>query len=254
MSRTFVVTGSASGIGQATAQRLKAKGHQVLGVDLRGADIEVDLATPAGQQAMASEVARLSGGCIDGIAACAGVLRPEDPELTLLVNFFGAVATLELLRPLLARSPRPRALAICSTAAKLPGNPEVVQACLASNAPEAIALAGATPAVAYSDAKRALALWLRRAAGTPEWGGAGILLNGIAPGLVDTAMTRTAFEDATMEGLMKGRHPVATGRYGQPKELAEVADFLLNLEGGYMLGQILFVDGGTDAISRTESF
>jgi NAD(P)-dependent dehydrogenase (short-subunit alcohol dehydrogenase family) len=117
------------------------------------------------------------------------------------------------------------------------------------DAADAIARAGATPAITYSDAKRALALWLRRAAGTPEWGGAGILLNGISPGLVDTAMTRTAYQDAQMEGLMKGAHPVATGRYGQPEELAEVADFLLNLEGGYMLGQILFVDGGADAIS-----
>jgi NAD(P)-dependent dehydrogenase (short-subunit alcohol dehydrogenase family) len=107
LNRTFVVTGSASGIGQAIAGRLKTKGHSVLGVDLRDADIEVDLATPAGQQAMASEVARLSGGCIDGVAACAGVLRPDDPEVTLLVNYFGAVATLDLLRTLLARSPRP---------------------------------------------------------------------------------------------------------------------------------------------------
>lgn len=51
MTRTFVVTGSASGIGAATADLLRDRGFRVIGVDLRDADVMADLSTPTAAKA-----------------------------------------------------------------------------------------------------------------------------------------------------------------------------------------------------------
>jgi NAD(P)-dependent dehydrogenase (short-subunit alcohol dehydrogenase family) len=50
---TYAVTGSASGMGQAVAQKLRANGHTVIGVDIKEADVVADLSTPAGRRAAA---------------------------------------------------------------------------------------------------------------------------------------------------------------------------------------------------------
>src|SRR5665811_2072573 len=69
MSRTYVVTGSASGIGKKTAELLSSQGAKVIGADLKNSDINVDLATPAGRANLVAEARLLGGGKIDGVLA-----------------------------------------------------------------------------------------------------------------------------------------------------------------------------------------
>lgn len=101
--RRYVVTGSASGIGAATAAMLRDRGAQVIGCDIDDADIRADLSTPAGRKSLVDQVT--ARGPIDAVLAVAGGGRTGLLE----TNFFGAVATVEGLRPLLAQSPAPRA-------------------------------------------------------------------------------------------------------------------------------------------------
>ena len=118
-ARTAVVTGSASGIGRATRRRLEGDGWRVLGVDLHDAEVEADLATADGRRWMLDTVTHLSGGVLHGVVACAGVSgRTNPPELVVRLDHFGAVATLEGLRPLLAAADEgAAAVAVSSNAA-----------------------------------------------------------------------------------------------------------------------------------------
>lgn len=252
MTRTIVITGAASGIGKATAELCRANGDTVIGIDLSGTDISADLSTPEGRAAMVTEVERLAPGGIDSLLAGAGISRPD--AMTVAVNYYGAVATLEGLRPLLAKSPSPRAVAICSTAAILQGNDAVVDACLAGDEAAALAVCAAAPMSAYPDSKKALSLWLRAAAVKPEWAGAGISLNGIGPGVVLSPMTAPLFEDPAMVAAIQRSNPIVSKTYAQPEEIAEVIRFLLTVQTPYLLGQILFVDGGSDALLRPGQF
>ena len=102
MDRTYVVTGAASGIGESTARYLRERGARVIASDLHDADVIANLATIEGRAALVEGVTRLSGGRIDAIIANAG---GGPAETMLSLNFFGTVATLEGLRPLLNASP-----------------------------------------------------------------------------------------------------------------------------------------------------
>lgn len=254
MIRHVLVTGSASGIGLATRRRLEAAGHRVIGVDLRDAEIQADLCTSEGRAAMVALAGEMAPAGLDGVVAGAGISRPDRPADTLALNFFGAVATLEGLRPLLARGRRPRAVAVCSTAALLPSDPATVEACLALDEETARASISARPELCYPTSKRALSLWLRRAAVRPDWAGAGILLNGVAPGVVETPMTAPLLADPEMVKLIAMANPMAVSGYAKPEEMAELIAFLLDLEGHYLLGQVIFNDGGTDALMRPDAF
>src|SRR5215204_5335086 len=149
MSRTYVVTGAASGIGLAFAELLHERGHRVIGVDLRGTEVEADLATAAGRADLVARVAELSGGTVDAVVANAGLATPT--AATVAVNFFGAVATLEELRPLLAGSPAPRAVATVSMASLFPPDDALLEVLLAGD--ESLAMArGAELEAAGGDA------------------------------------------------------------------------------------------------------
>lgn len=250
MTRVYVVTGSASGIGRAVVDRLHEAGHRTIGVDLHDATITADLATPAGRHAMVEAVHELAPGGIDGVLASAGLEKPDKQRETLAVNYFGAVATFEGLRPLLARSDRARAVALASTAALYAGDEEVMARCLDGDEAAALELVQQRTGVAYVSSKVALCRWVRRAAVQAEWGGAGIALNAIAPGVVHTPMTAPRLSDPVLREEVARISPTATGQYAQPGEIAELVCFLLSCASAYLLGQTIFMDGGADAFVR----
>lgn len=249
--RTAVITGAASGIGAATAEMLRGQGVRVIGVDRAevrqgSVDISADLSSPGGRARMVEETRRLAPAGIDCIVANAGVRAETD--LSVRVNHFGAVATLEGLRPLL-RPGAPRAVLVASRATLLAVNDAIVEACLAGDEESAVALAGATGGErVYSSSKRAVTRWLRRTAPTAVWAGAGIPLNAVAPGTVATPMIahRTPEEQAA---LSAGR-PMPLGGLAEAAEVAAAIGWFLREDNTKVTGQILFVDGGGEALLR----
>ena len=117
---TIAITGSASGIGAATTKVLESQGDRVIGVDQRNAEIEADLSTTEGRSAAVAAVLEASGGTLDGAVACAGIGGGVHPgALVVSVNYFGAVAFLEGVRPALARAEASAAIAITSNSSTL---------------------------------------------------------------------------------------------------------------------------------------
>lgn len=254
--RTIVVTGSASGIGRATRERLERDGDRVIGVDLREAEVVADLGSVDGRAAMVEAVRRLTP-TLDAVVACAGI-EIMDP-LTVAVNHFGAVATLEGLRPLLAAGTDPRAVVVASQASLQPFvDPAIVDACLAGDEPAALAaaaraLAGEQPRAVYASSKRALCLWVRREAPLAAWAGAGIPLNGVAPGIIETPMTRPYLDDPEKRAGIHERVPMPLHGPGRPEHVASLLAWLVSPENVLVTGQIVFVDGGADAVMRGTS-
>jgi NAD(P)-dependent dehydrogenase (short-subunit alcohol dehydrogenase family) len=248
---TVAITGSAGGIGTAIRARLEARGTRVVGVDVRDAEVIADLATPAGRAAMVEGVRAAGDGVLDGLVAAAGVTG-DDGRIVTAINYFGAVATLEGLRPLLAGRPGAAAVAVSSNSTTTqPGVPvDLAEACLAGD--EAAALATAGHGIgAYAATKLALARWVRRHAVGDDWIGAGIRLNAVAPGLIATPMT------AGTEEMILGLgdiFPIPIGRAGQADEVAALVDLLLGPDGGFFVGSFLVMDGGTDATLRADAW
>ncbi len=267
MDRTYVVTGAASGIGAGTTQYLREKGARVIACDLHDADVVADLATGEGRAQLVEGVKRLSGGRIDAIVANAG---GGPPQTSIQLNFFGAVTTLEGLRPLLAGSSAPRAVMVSSIASFSPVDSDLVEACLSLDEPAALEVArkfaakfgprdGMTAQQVmnvglglYSNAKHALNCWCRRAAVTPQWAGAGIPLNAVGPGFIDTPAAAYILSDPDRSAAMKQMVPMRGAYPGRPREMAAILAWCVSQENSLMTGQVLFVDGGVACSRRGE--
>jgi NAD(P)-dependent dehydrogenase (short-subunit alcohol dehydrogenase family) len=248
---TVVVTGVAGGIGRATRARLEAIGDRVIGVDVRDAEVVADLSTAAGRAEMVEAVARVADGAIDGVVAGAGVMG-EEPDVV-SVNYFGAVATLTGLRPLLARSPRASAVAISSNSTTAQPNVShaIVDACVAGDEDAARAAAKDDGFSAYAGSKLALARWVRRNAVTADWIGSGVRLNAVAPGLIATPMTADSMDFILGLGDV---FPVPIARPGRPEEVAGLIAYLLSEDASFFCGSVVFMDGGSDAALRPDDW
>lgn len=252
---TFVITGSASGMGAATQALLVASGHHVIGVDLQGARIIADLSTPAGRHLAIEAVQEQADGVLDGAVLYAGIggTTGRDPGRLVSLNYFGSVEMFEALRPLLAAGSG-SAIAISSNSATCQPNwsEELVEACLSGDEALAckVARQGDSP-TAYPATKAALARWVRRTAPAAEWAGQGIRLNAVAPGLIETPFVEETRRDPVL-GELLGGFPLPLGHGGRPEDVAGLVAFLLTGGGSFFCGSVLVCDGGTEALLRPD--
>lgn len=251
----IAITGSASGIGRAARKRLEAEGAEVIGVDLRDADVPANLADPAGRTAAIDGVVAACGGVLDGLVACAGVGPESDPLAEIVsINYFGAHALVAGLRPALAAAGRSSVVVVSSNSSALPGiETPMVDACLAGDETTARRLAGDLDGFrVYAGSKLALARWMRRSA--PEWVRAsGIRMNAVAPGAVKTPLLQRGLDHPAFGAAIRD-FPIPTGSFGAPDEIASAIAFLLGPEASFCCGSVVFVDGGTDAMLRPDAY
>jgi NAD(P)-dependent dehydrogenase (short-subunit alcohol dehydrogenase family) len=95
--------------------------------------------------------------------------------------------------------------------------------------------------------KRALARAVRHRA--PSWAEAGVRLNAVAPGAIQTALLQATLDDAEIGPFVED-FPIPVGRRGTVDDIAEAVWFVL--EATFMVGSVVFVDGGSDAQMRPD--
>jgi NAD(P)-dependent dehydrogenase (short-subunit alcohol dehydrogenase family) len=224
--RVVLVTGAASGIGYATAERLAADGWTVVRVDVRDAPgvLRCDVTSTSDVEDVVSRSVEAHGS-LAAVVNAAGTGSPvafleasDDVwQTTLDVNVMGTVRVCRAALPKLRGSAsRERGIVnFTSQAAKTGG--------LLIGAP-------------YSAAKAAVLCLTKTLAA--EFAADGIRVNAVAPGIVETP-----FLDRVPGIRDRGRH-VPLGRTGQPEEVASVVSFLLSADASYLTGEIVDVNGG----------
>ncbi|WP_370509856.1 SDR family oxidoreductase [Mycobacterium sp. SA01] len=256
--QVYVVTGAASGMGKAAADLLRADGHHVIGVDLRDTEVIADLSTAEGRSRAAGAVLALANGGLDGAVLAAGVgPRPgaQNVPTIMSVNYLGVVELLEAWRSALAAADSAKVVVVGSnsvtTMPMVPGR--AVRALLRGDVDAAVRAVrmfrSAAPAMAYGASKIALMRWVRLTAVQQEWSGAGIRLNAIAPGAVDTPLLGEQLA-TQREARAVTSFPVPIGGFGKPHHLGEWMRFMVSDAADFLCGSVIFVDGGSDAYFR----
>jgi 3-oxoacyl-[acyl-carrier protein] reductase len=235
-----LVTGSAQGIGRATALTLAEAGASIVLADIPRPKLDetleefqnlgykvlkciVDVTDPVTVQRMMEEIIA-AWGKIDILVNNAGItkdnlvmrMKSEDWEAVLKVNLTGAFSCIRAALPSMVRQRYGRIINIASVVAQV-GN--VGQAnYIASKA----GIIGLTKAVAAEVARR------------------NITVNAVAPGFIATAMTEGL--PAEIKEKMLGVIPL--GRMGTDREVANGVLFLASEEAGYITGHVLNINGG----------
>jgi 3-oxoacyl-[acyl-carrier protein] reductase len=248
-TRTAIVTGAARGIGAALAQRLAADGFAVAAVDLHddACAATVEAVTSAGgtaraysadvadEQAATNVVERIADdlGAPTVLVNNAGVLRDNllfkmsttDCDTVMNVHLRGHFLMSRAVQSHMVQAGWGRIVNLSSTSSL--GN--------RGQANYAAAKAG------VQGFTKTLAL---------ELGKFGVTVNAIAPGLIETDMTR---QTAERLGIPYGQYvegaaaQIPVARTGQPEDIAAAASFFVREEAGFVSGQVLYVAGGPRA-------
>ena len=254
----YVITGGTTGIGAATREKLQEQGHEVFNIDYKGGDYTADLSTKEGRKGAIEAVYQRYPDGIDCFISNAGV-GPTVPAATLFsLNYFAATELAEGLQPLLKKK-RGNCVMTASNSITFPYVRQDWVAMLTNIHDEDsfTQIAQGIPPQAgpacYSTSKHALTRWMRRV--SPSWAVEGTRINAVAPGNTTTPMTQNMTPEQKEAALLI---PIPT-RYGKKEfldaeEIANGIIFLSSPMASGVNGTILFVDGGIDALLRSERF
>jgi 2-hydroxycyclohexanecarboxyl-CoA dehydrogenase len=230
--KTAVVTGGGSGIGRAIAERLMADGYHVGTLDLSPADTafaqqadvtdraQVDRALAAVRERLGPITILVNAAGMDGFKRFVN-LDFAAWQRVIDVNLNGVYHCIQAVLPDMLEAGWGRIVNISSSSA------QSGQQFMAHYVAAKSAVNGLTKALAL------------------ELGPAGITVNAVPPGFIDTPMLRRAEERGLLGGTIEDhvqRTPVR--RAGRPEDIAAACAFLVSEEAGYITGQILGVNGG----------
>jgi 2-deoxy-D-gluconate 3-dehydrogenase len=238
--RGALITGAARGLGEAMALALAEAGSDIAAVDVEPLDAamaergvrcarrraDLSALTP---EAAAELVAwaRAELGDVSVLVNNAGMIR-RAPALEATTEDWHAVIALNLTAPFLLSQAFARALLAEGRRGSI------------VNVVSVNSFHGGMNVAAYTASKHGL-LGLTRALAN-EWTGQGIRVNGIAPGWMETELTRALREDGERYDTLLARMP--SGRWGRPADLAGAVVYLASEASGYVSGSFIAVDGG----------
>ena len=229
--KVAIITGAASGIGEATADLFRSEGATVVAADrVEGVDVvAVDAGSEADVERLVEQTVADHGG-VDIVFANAGISGGFSSLFEQDAADWTEILRVNLIGPFLA-------IKYGAPAMKARGKGSIIATASVAG------LRSGAGGPAYSASKAGVINLVKVAA--TQLAGADIRVNAICPGLIETGMTELIYERARAKGQQDQiGHLNPLKRGGAPLEIANAALFLASDESSYINGQAIVVDGG----------
>jgi 3-oxoacyl-[acyl-carrier protein] reductase len=233
-----LVTGASRGIGAAIAERLSADGARVIGTATT-AEGAARISTALGARGGRGAVLEVGSG--ESVEALLADIEAKEGAVGILCNNAGITRDTLLLR---MKHEDWDAVIQTNLSSVFRLSKAVLRGMMKArkgrivNITSVVGVTGNAGQTNYSAAKAGILGFTKSLA--REVGSRGITVNAIAPGFIDTDMTRALAEAQRAELTRQ----IPLGRLGQPAEIAAAVAFLCSADGGYITGETLHVNGG----------
>lgn len=249
-TKTICIFGGNGGVGSSLINILSTSNYKIINIDLENSDVNTDLLQESDRKICIDKISEITNGYFDSVVFCSGGHYPMSSADIVSLNYYAVVEMCNNLKKISKQS-FSIILLSSATISQIDEDFKNLAKRYLSSSEESTRkslskIFTSDSMNQYIISKMSLAFWGVIHSVDQEWLEKKIRINILAPGVLDTKLTKQllAFPDGSK--IIKDSAPPIK-RFGKPHEVAKLIEFLISDDASFINGSVFYIDGGMSA-------